>query len=290
MNSRTLNAEELTIRVITPASGLTAFRDAVRSLVTEFAQARELAWRLFLRDTRAEHRQSLLGYFWLVVPALASTLTWVFLNGQKVIQIDTGAVPYPVFVLTGTILWTAFNTSLMAVLNVIGAARGVLAKVNFPHESLVYAAMFKSTVDAALASLLLVPAALVFGTPLRLAMLLFPFAVLATLMLGWAVGLLFLPIAALYGDVSRAIQLVLRFGFFLTPVIFMIPAKGIARQVMFLNPATPLIVTGRAWLAGSGEAMPVAFSLVLAASVALLAFGLVVYKVALPQLIERLSG
>jgi lipopolysaccharide transport system permease protein len=243
-----------------------------------------------VRDTRADHRQSLLGYFWLVVPALASTLTWVFLNGQKVIHIETGTVPYPVFVLSGTILWTAFNTSLMAMLGVVGAARGILAKVNFPHESLVYSAMLKSTVDAALAMLLVVPAVMMFGTPLSPLMALFPVAVLANLTLGWSLGLLVLPIAALYSDISRAIQLVLRFGFFLTPVIFMIPAAGIARRIMVLNPATPLIVSGRAWLAGSGEAMPLAFSVVFASSATLILFGLVLYKVALPQLIERLSG
>jgi lipopolysaccharide transport system permease protein len=280
----------LKTRVITPASGLDAFREAANSLITESSQARELAWRLFLRDTRAEHRQSLLGYFWLVVPALASTLTWVFLNTQKVIHIDSGNVPYPVFVLSGTILWTAFNTALMALLGVVGAARGILAKVNFPHESLVYAAMLKSGMEAVLASLLLFPAALIFHTPLRLVMLLFPLAVVASLTLGWAVGLFFLPIAALYSDISRAIQLVLRFGFFLAPVIFMVPSSGIARRVMMINPVTPVIATGRAWLSGSLEAMPAAFSLVFAASILLIVFGLVFYKVTLPQLIERLSG
>lgn len=280
----------LSVRILEPHSGLDAFRDAIRSLGTSFAQARQLAWRFFLRDTRAEHRQSLLGYVWLVAPALANTMVWVFLNDQKIIQINSGAVPYPLFVLTGTVLWTAFNASLMGMLNVIGDARGMLAKVNFPHEALLYAAMLKSVLNAVITALVLVPTLFLFATAWRPEMALFPFALAASLLLGGALGLIALPIAALYADIGRAVQLVLRFGFFLTPVIFAVPASGLARRLMMLNPVTPVITTGRAWLTGSGEAMPVAFLAVVAGCSVVLALGVIIYKVSLPHLIERIGG
>lgn len=280
----------LPVRVLEPHSGLDAFRDAFRSLWTSFGQARQLAWRFFLRDTRADHRQSLLGYIWLVVPALANTVVWVFLNDQKIIQVNSGAVPYPLFVLTGTVIWTAFNASLMVMLSVIGDARGVLAKVSFPHEALLYAAFLKSLLNALVTSLVLIPALILFATAWQPAMLLFPVALIASLLLGCALGLIALPIAALYADVSRAVQVILRFGFFLTPVIFALPPAGVARRLMLLNPVTPVITSGRAWLTGSGEAMPGAFLAVVAGCVIVLALGLLVYKVALPHLIERLGG
>ena len=278
------------IRILSPHSGLDAFRDANRSLARGFTQARRLAWRFFLRDTRADHRQSLLGYLWLVFPPLANTLTWVFLNNQKVVNIDSGNVAYPIFVLSGVILWTAFNGALMSMLNIVGAARGFLSKVNFPHESLVYSAFLKSLLDTALASLVLIPAFFVFKAAISASMILFGVALVSSLVLGWTIGLLVVPIATLYQDVGRAIQVVLRFGFFLTPVIFKLPASGFARHLMLLNPATPIVVSGRDWLTGSGEAMPGAFILVMLACVPLLAIGLLFYKVALPHLIERLSA
>jgi lipopolysaccharide transport system permease protein len=267
-----------------------AFRDAAKSLWTELGQAWHLAWRLFVRDTRADHRQSLLGYVWLVVPALANTLTWVFLNSQNVIRVDSGPVAYPLFVLTGTILWTAFNGALMSMLNVIGPAKGILSKVNFPHEALVYTGMLKSLTDAALAAILLIPALVLFHVGFSPVMFLFLIALGASLILGWAIGLTVLPIAALYGDIGRAVQLLLRFGLFLAPVIFPLPQGGAARQLMLLNPATAIIVSGRGWLTGSGESMVAQFVFVLAGSLALYWLALLFYKVALPHLIERLSG
>lgn len=276
--------------MITPHSGLDAFRNAVYSLTSGSKQARRLAWRFFLRDTRADHRQSLLGYVWLVFPPLANALTWVFLNNQRVIHIDSGSVAYPLFVLSGVILWTAFNGALMSMLNIVGAARGFISKVNFPHESLVYSAFLKSSLDATLSSLVLLPAFLLFKPPFDASMPLFLGALFSCLLLGWTLGLIMVPIATLYSDVGRAIQVVLRFGFFLAPVIFKLPETGFARKLMLLNPATPLVVTGRDWLTGSSEAMPVAFTIVLFSCVPLLAIGLLFYKVALPHLIERLSA
>lgn len=282
--------KELPVRVIVPHSGLAGIRFAILSIFTEFSKARELAWRFFLRDTRAAHRQSLLGYFWLILPPLANTLVWVFLNKSDVIRIDSGAVPYPLFVLAGTILWGAFNGGLMATMGVVNEARGVLSKVNFPHESLIYTAFLKSSLDTLIPALLLFPALLIYGVGFHASSLGFLVALIAALALGLTLGLILIPIATLYSDVSRAMQLALRFGFFVTPVIFPLPAEGLSRTLFTLNPVTSIIVTGRTWLVGSGESMMPTFLIVCAVMIVCAAFGMVLFKVALPHLIERLSS
>ena len=59
---------------------------------------------------------------------------------------------------------------------------------------------------------------------------------------------------------------------------------------MVLNPATSLFVTSRSWLIGGEPPMYLAFSLVVFASVILLTLGVVMLKVALPHIIERISA
>jgi lipopolysaccharide transport system permease protein len=178
----------------------------------------------------------------------------------------------------------------MGMLGVVSSARGFLAKVNFPHEALVYSAALKSVLDTLLAALVLIPALLVFGDRPTFQMIFYVGALGGSLLLGWTVGLLMIPLAALYGDVSRAIQIALRFGFFFTPVIFALPTGGIARRIMMVNPVTPILVTGRAWLTNSGEAMLRPFLLVIVACAVILPLSLLFYKVAVPHLIERLSA
>lgn len=253
-------------------------------------QASALAWTLFRRDVSAEHRQSLLGYFWLLLPPVASTLVWVFLTSQQVIRIDSAGVAYPLFALSGTVLWTAFNSGVMATLNALSGARMLLPKVNFPHEALVYSALLKSALEMLIAAILVGAAVLLLGYELRPEFALFCMALLINTVVGAALGLVALPISALYPDISKGIQFVLRFGFFLTPVIYAVPATGAARTLMLANPVTPIITTGRAWLTGSSEAMPVAFAIVSVSSLFILLAGLVLFKIALPFLTERLGS
>lgn len=224
------------------------------------------------------------------MPPLANALVWIFLAGQKVVSVDSGSVAYPVFVLSGTLLWASFNGAVMAMLSVVSQARGMLAKVNFPHEALVYSAFMKACVDTVIASVLLVPAVIYFRIPIHSAILLYPVAVAGSLLAGVAVGLILHPIAALYSDIGRGVQLLLRFGFFLAPVVFPLPSHGIARAIMLLNPATPAVVSGRAWLTGSGPALTTAFTAVTIGSFLVFVLALIVYKVTVVHLIERLSS
>lgn len=245
---------------------------------------------MFLRDTRATYRQSFLGYLWLLLPALANTLVWVFLNGTNVVSIDSGDVPYPLFVFTGTVLWTAFNGSIVGAMGIIDEARGTLAKVNFPHESLVLTAFGKSVLNTAATAVFVIPFLLIYRIPLTSSMLLFPLGILATLICGTAFGLIVVPMTALFSDFGRAIHLGLRFAFFLTPVIFPVPPSGWGYRLMIVNPATSLFVTSRSWLIGGEPPMYLAFFIVTACSVLLLLAAIVILKVSLPHIIERISG
>lgn len=282
--------EKLPVHIITPEPGFHAIGNVFRELVQDFPMARELAWRMFLRDTRSQFRQSFLGYFWLFIPPLATTMVWVFLNSQKVLSIDSGNTPYPLFVLTGNVLWGTFNISVMITLASVNEARSMLSKIRFPHESLLMTAFAKSFLQGGVQLILLIPAFFIFGVAPVLTWLLLPIGFGALLLFGTAFSLLLLPVATLVADVGRGIQLLLRFWFFLTPVIYALPEEGLARTVTFLNPVTPLLVSTRSWLIGGEVVLPGGFLLVSFCSLLFLFFGLLFFKLAMPRLIERMAA
>ncbi|MBL8813844.1 MAG: ABC transporter permease [Planctomycetaceae bacterium] len=280
----------LTERVITPHNGLDAFRDALHSLVRDWPLTRALAWRMFVRDTKASYRQTFLGYVWLLLPALANTLVWVFLQNTSVVQIQAGDVPYPLFVFVGNVLWTAFNGALVNAMGVIDEAKGTLSKVNFPHEALILSACGKAILNTLATAIFIIPFLWLFPIRLQPTFLLFPVGIVATTVCGMALGLIVVPFTALFTDLGRGIHLMLRFAFFLTPVIFTVPASGWGHRIMMLNPATSLFVTSRSWLIGGESPMYTEFIFVSLASVVLLFIGVITLKVSLPHIIERLSG
>ena len=281
---------QLPEKVITPHDGMDAFRDAFSSLLANRRMTRELAWRMFIRDTRAMFRGSFLGWFWIIVPTLANSLVWIFLSGSNVVSIETGTVPYPLFVFVGNLLWTAFNGCLVGGLGVLGEAQGALSKVSFPHEALLLVVFWKSLLNVGVTLLALPPFLLLYPLTWSPTVLLFPVGLALTMLCGLSLGLILVPVAALFQDLSRAVHLGMRFVFFLTPVIFPLPASGLARTLMLWNPATSLIVTSRTWLLGGEIADLPAMAMVSVASLLLLLLGVLAMKVALPHIIERSGG
>jgi ABC-type polysaccharide/polyol phosphate export permease len=59
---------------------------------------------------------------------------------------------------------------------------------------------------------------------------------------------------------------------------------------MLLNPATSLIVSSRSWITGGEAPLVSHFLIVSGTGLLVLTVGLITLKVALPHIIERLSG
>ena len=96
----------------TPESLLRHPIKLARSMAHDLWASRELAWRLFVRNISAQYRQSLLGYLWAFLPPIFTTLIFVFLNSQKILNIGETGIPYPAYVMMGTLLWQGFVDAL----------------------------------------------------------------------------------------------------------------------------------------------------------------------------------
>src|SRR5262245_23299892 len=104
--------QELPTTVYTPESPLRRPRALLASMIQDLLASRELAWRLFVRDTRARYRDSLLGYLWVFIPPLVASLPFIFLNAQGVIKIGDTPLPYGADAMIGTLPWQDFLDAL----------------------------------------------------------------------------------------------------------------------------------------------------------------------------------
>ncbi|MBX2974071.1 MAG: ABC transporter permease [Flavobacteriales bacterium] len=280
------------LQVVVHAPG-SAVRDPVRllrDLVADLRASGPLAWRLAMRDVKAQYRQSYLGYLWAFIMPVANTVVWIMLNSTGVVRVADTSIPYPAYVFTGTMMWQMLVEAVQSPLQQVGLARSFLTKLNFPREALIIAGFLKQIFNLGVKLLILIPAVMLLGVMPDWHLLLVPFALLATILAGGAVGLILSPIGMLYTDVGRVIPLLAQFFMYITPVVFAMPSGGFMAKVFNYNPATPLVLTGRAWLTGAETPVLWPFLMVVAASLLLLFIGLLLYRLALPILIERLSS
>lgn len=282
---------ELEKHVYSSESNLRKPWKIIGAIFRDIRMGQDLAIRLTIRDIKALYRQSILGLLWAFILPIATTLTWVFLNSSGIISLgESTDLPYPIYVFTGTMIWAMFLESMQAPITKTTKNKPILAKVNFPREAIVMSAIYESLFNAAIKAIILIVALAVLGYAGTYTLLLFPLALLSLVLVGTTIGLLLTPLATLYNDISKGLPLVMQFLMYTTPVIYAIPKEGLTAKLILANPLTPLIMTARSWLTGSvGNFIP-QFLTINAINLVLLLLMAVVFRVALPILIERMNA
>ena len=242
-----------------------------------------IGWRLFRSNLQVRYRRSWFGYVWLLIPALGTAALAAFIQARRIVAFAPTELPYPLFVLSGIILWQLFVEALNAPMQQLQAQRQLVTRSRVPHEALVLAGLFELLLNGAIRLVVLAAALLLFAIPFAPAMLLVPAGMAALAVLGLALGLMLAPLGLLYDDIGRGLTLLLSFGFFLTPIVYPIPPGSLLR----FNPVAPMIETVRHWLAGGAPAA--GFYLVAATGAALLVLAWLFYRLARPHFVSRLG-
>lgn len=262
----------------------------LREMFGDLAASRELGWRLAVRDIRAQYRQAFLGILWAFILPLAQAATWIFLSHAGIVTVGDTALPYPVYVFTGTMLWALLMDAMNAPLQRTNDARAMLAKLNFPREALLVSGIYQTLFNGAIKVGLLIASLILVGINPGWGIFLLPFGVLSIILFGTTIGLLITPIGMLYTDVGRASPLLMQFLMYLSPVVFPMPKEGWAATLFQINPVTPIILTTRDWLTGITPEWLGLFTVVNAGVLTLLLMVWMIYRLAMPIIIERLSA
>ncbi|MRX67921.1 lipopolysaccharide transport system permease protein [Flavobacterium resistens] len=262
----------------------------LRESFSDMYSSRFLAKQLAIRDIKAQYRQSFLGIIWAFITPLSTALVWIILSNSGTLSLTDTGVPYPVFVFSGTLLWSIVIDAINAPMLNTNGARGILSKINFPKEALILSGVYKLISNSLIKIVLLLFFLIVYKVGLHSSILLFPLAFLAIIFFGTTIGLFITPLGMLYNDVGKIVSLGLSFLMYATPVVYVIPKSGLLKTLMEINPLTPLLLTTRNLLFGQHiEYLAYYFGL-LAACIPLFFIGLVFYRISIPIIVERMSA
>lgn len=262
----------------------------VRDMMSDLVASRELAWRLLVRDIRAQYRRSLLGYLWVLLPPLVTTLVWVYLNELQILNVGETDVAYPAYVMVGTLLWREFVDAVHSPMRQLSASRSVLTKLSFPWEALIIAGIGEVLFNSSIRLVLVMATFVVFRLRVPATILVAPLGMVALVALGGALGVLLVPFGLLYQDVQRGLGLVTSLWFYVTPIVYPVPTTWPASLVAAVNPVTPLLVTTRELMTTGSVSRLGPFALVCSLTLAMLIVGWVLNRLARPHLVQRLAA
>lgn len=229
----------------------------VRAMVSEAIEARQLVWRLFLRDFHGRYRQSVLGIGWAVLLPLAMVGVFVAMNRSGVLTIGDVGVPYPAYALTGLTYWSLFSTGLAACSSSLINAGSMITKINFAKSALVFSAGAQGLLECVIRAILTVAVFAWYGvvpdwsgTALALLCLL----PLCLLMLG--LGFIVAIVGVVFRDIVNAINASLGGLLMLTPILYPVRPHSPIAVINAINPLNHLINFPRNLiLYGSSEAL-----------------------------------
>lgn len=190
--------------------------DAIRNLY----ESRTLVSEWTLRTLRARYQQSILGWLWAVIQpaAQAAVLAVIF---TYVMPVETGPVPYFLFVFAATAPWTFLASSLTDMTTSIVDNMTLVNKVHFSREALPVAIMLARLADLGITLVVVGLLAASRGVlPASPALAALPVVIGVQVMLILGLGLIAAALNVFVRDVRSIVQLGLQMWFYASPVLY----------------------------------------------------------------------
>lgn len=218
---------------------------------------RDLLFLLVRRDIVTVYKQTLLGFFWFIIPPVLNALTYLVIFGLFA-KVDTGANNIVLFYLIGVIAWSYFSDCINRTSTTFRANASVFGKVYFPRLivplSSVISALVKFLVQLAFLACIILWFSFSGNAPeIQWNLIgILPVLLLVMMFTGMSFGLIISSLTTKYRDLSNIVPFAVQFLMYATPVIY--PASFFPEKWQWIfnwNPISPLIEMFRHVLLGT---------------------------------------
>jgi lipopolysaccharide transport system permease protein len=205
----------------------------------ELVEYKELFYFFTWRDIKVKYKQTAFGFLWAVLQPLFMTLVFSFFLGSSIKQQSDLLMPYPIFALSGMLLWIAFSNGLSNASNSMVNNANIIKKIYFPRLIIPISAILVALFDFFISLFVFFIFCWIYKTSLKWEAILFmPLSVLMVSFAAIGGGTFLAAINIKYRDVRYAIPFFLQALLFVTPVLYPVNfAKNEVIQLLLkLNP------------------------------------------------------
>jgi lipopolysaccharide transport system permease protein len=246
-----------------------------------------LAKTLFFKELKSNHRESFMGYAWILAPSIILTVSSYLAYESNIIADQNLPLPYPVFAFLGVILWQLFSETILFFASALAKSRVLMLKLKLDTNAIIMSKLLMVLFDFAVKAVFLVVLLALNKVPFTLNMLLMPIGIGTILLYAIAVGLVVSPFVLILQDLNRLLPTALSFGMFLTPV-FYATSQGLLGKIVNINPLThvmhfcrSVLYTQPAW-----DNMLI----IILVGILLIPIAFRFYRISLPIVVERLGN
>lgn len=212
---------------------------------------RELLFFMIWRDVKIRYKQAAFGIAWAILQPVVTTIIFTLIF-SSLARFDTADVPYPLFALSGVMVWLFVHTSITMASNSFVMNTNLVTKVYFPRLILPLAATFAALSDLVFSVVIVVLMMFYFGVAVTPQLLLAPLFLILAIGLAASLGTLFSALNVRFRDVKFALPFVLQVWMIASPIFY--PPSLLSekwRLVYAINPMVGILEGVRASLFGT---------------------------------------
>lgn len=200
---------------------------------------RELFYFFTLRDIKVKYKQTVLGFLWAILQPLFMTIVFALFLGDSISQKSNLTIPYPLFALSGMLLWGIFSGGMSNAANSMVNNANIIKKIYFPRLIIPISSILVSLVDFLIGFIIFVMLLFFYQIEINYLVVIFlPLSIFITCISAIGCGTLLSALNIKYRDVRYVIPFLVQGLLFLTPVLYPtnISTNKIAQFFMKLNP------------------------------------------------------
>ncbi len=205
---------------------------------------RVLLKELTKTDFKLRYQGSVLGYLWaLLRPLMMFAILYIVF--AKLLKIGNDIPHYPVYLLTGTTMWSFFTECTSQGIQAIVSRGDLIRKICFPKYIVVVSATLTAVINMLINLGVIIIFALLNGVTPSLSWLLVPFSLLEIYLLSLGIAFLLGAINVKYRDITSIWDVLIQALFYAVPIIYPISMVAdtsiIFAKIILLNPITQAI-------------------------------------------------
>ncbi len=221
--------------------------------IKELWEYKELFYFFTWRDIKVKYKQTVLGFLWAILQPLFMTVVFTLFLGDSIIQKTNLAIPYPVFALSGMLLWSVFSGGMSNAANSMVANANIIKKIYFPRLIIPISSILVALVDFFIALIVFVVVLFFYKVEINYFSILFlPISLVITCLSAMGIGTLLAALNIKYRDVRYIIPFLVQGLLFLTPVLYPanISSSSLVQFILKLNPLSGALELMRSLFTG----------------------------------------
>ncbi len=207
------------------------------SLLKPITSHKYLLYQLIQREIKARYKQSIIGYFWVLLNPLAQMAVYTFVF--SIVFKFPSEIPYPLFLFSALLPWTLLQTAISSGTSSLVVNDILLKKVSFPREIIPYSSVFAKLIDFLFASVIFIFMMIMYKIPFTSTALLFIPLFFIQLVLTTGIVLLLSAFNLFYRDIQYLTNLVLMIWMYITPVVY--PLSLVPDRYVWLYKLNPMV-------------------------------------------------